>query len=217
MMQRFLYATDRDQTAVVALARNPQECLSDYATFLQRLAQPDAKTGSAAGQPEVRKFTPGAKEMFLEAKKSLEEAAENDPDIRSYVPKLIIYLARFSLILHESTVAEGGASPLVVGEDSVLGAYQLCLFYLDQYEVVMRLRKEQTSAVRCLKLVDAAIQKGGAISAREVCTRHVAGVRTAAEAVELMNAAARLGLGRIFSVSGPRGGKERVVFRLTET
>ncbi|GIU73293.1 MAG: hypothetical protein KatS3mg004_0380 [Bryobacteraceae bacterium] len=212
--QRFLFFLARE-TSDSAGSPSPPEVRRAYEDLIEKMARLRGTAYNRESNLVLRKFSPSAGELFRQLAADLRESAKSagDAALCSYGPKLVSLLARLALLLHEAAVADG-ADPDVVDEAPLWGAYFLADFALESFHRVLQILRAGVDLDRCKRLARAAAEAGGEISAREVYSRHIAGVRSAAEAAQLFADAERLGFGEIAVRVPATGGHPQTFFRV---
>ncbi|MCS6954595.1 MAG: YfjI family protein [Bryobacteraceae bacterium] len=213
LAQRFLFVSTHGDSYPHGSAGIPRSVADAYASFLGELARYRGAGCDPVSRSLVRKLTPDAHELFVAASEDFHRRTADSPDLRLYAPKLRAYLARFSLILHESAVVFG-EQPDTVSEWTVAQAFELADYFLQQYRCFLVSREDSETAARVLRLMEAAHARGGELSLRQVYTGHIGGARNNAEAFKLLHSAARIGVGRIVTRSPKHGGRPQTLFIL---
>jgi hypothetical protein len=214
LLQRFLFLLARE-TPGSAGSPVPPEVRRAYEDLLEKMARLRGTAYNRELNLVLRKFSPAAAELFRQLAADLRESAESatDPAVCSYGPKLVSMMGRLALLLHEAAVADG-ADPDVVDEGPLWSAYRIATRGFESFQRVVQLFRAGVDLERCRRLARAAAEAGGEVSAREVYSRHVAGIRSAAEAAQLFADAQRFGFGEVQVRVPATGGHPQTFFRV---
>ena len=148
-------------------------------------------------------FTPEAKEIWVEwitAHYAEQEAPTFPTNLRGPWAKLDGYCARLALVVHFLRLACGEVKSEQVDETSVASAWALIDYFKSHTRrVYQRLRttRDDQRALRALAWIRRQPEKDGQVqvSARDLLTNHVAGVKTSSEAKALLSDLEDRGLG----------------------
>lgn len=215
LAQRFLFCAPEVQFCP-ASSGVPPSVREGYSSFLRTLAsRVMGRVALDSSDPVPYQVDEEAGEIFDCICLEMTPSKNGMPDeVAAYLPKLRTYAARLALILQLAEDVTRDSSSRLVSTAAMEGAWRLVEYFQPQFGLVVRRISAGSTMGRIERLVEAADARGGTISARDVYTSKIAGVKRSEEALELFEQAQRAGFGKITHRRMKTGGRPQICFTL---
>jgi Protein of unknown function (DUF3987) len=216
-IHRILFAMPDYVAPIWSEATISTKARADYAEVVHALRKHEqVQINGKGAYPQTLTFTAEAKDRFVRLSNQLhaEMAGIDFPvGLRGPWSKLEGYGARLALVIHLARSACKDTSSHEVDEDSMVAASDLIDYFASQARRVYSRLHATKDDTRVLGAVEWIKAHGNRVTARELLTTHVAGVKTKTEAIALFKTLEDRGYGTtkdgpkksvIFTLVGPR-------------